>query len=396
MSKIKFISIGYLIVVFSLFLYSFTQVDLSLTLSRFSVWQVIQKFFQNIGYFNRPLSTLFYILIITFLYGFYFLFLFLAHKKRITKKQIWIIILISSIILTFSYNAFSYDLFNYIFDAKIITYYHQSPYNHAALNYPNDPMLSFMQWTHRYSPYGPSWFVLTVPLSFLGFQLFLPTFFLFKILAAISFIGTVFYIGKITKKIFAGNEVFSMVFFGLNPLIIIESLVSAHNDIVMILFLLTSFYMLLDKKYFRSSLLFIFSVGVKFASILLTPVFLIILILQKKNKKIPWDQILFLSLFLMGFAVIVASFRTNFQPWYLLYFLSFAAICGKNYLVLIFSTLMSFFALLQYIPFLYLGNWNNPVPTILFWLTVIPVVLSFFFTIIFFLRLRKSDKIKTV
>ena len=169
-SNFKFLSLGYILTVIGLFLYSFTQVDLGLTLSRWSVEQVIEKFFQHIGYFNRPLSTSLYILILIFLFSFYLLFILLAQRKKITRRQVWFLLIGIAVILTFSYNAFSYDLFNYIFDAKIITYYHQNPYLHRALDYPGDPMLSFMHWTQRTYPYGPFWLVLTVPLSFLGFN----------------------------------------------------------------------------------------------------------------------------------------------------------------------------------------------------------------------------------
>ena len=90
---------------------------------------------------------------------YYFYFLYAVYKKKINKKIIRNLIVITSIGLGFSYVAFSYDLFNYIFDAKIITFYHQNPYFHKALDYPGDPMLSFMRWTHRVYPYGPIWLV---------------------------------------------------------------------------------------------------------------------------------------------------------------------------------------------------------------------------------------------
>ena len=233
MSNVKLLGSGYLILVIGLFLYSFTQVDLSLTLSQWSVWQIIQKFFQHIGYFQRPLSTVLYIILIFLLYLFYFAFLYLAKVGKIRGiREIWTLIIVTTIILTFSYNAFSYDLFNYIFDAKIVTYYHQNPYVHKALDFPNDPMLSFMHWTHRTYPYGPSWLILTVPLSFLV-NFFLPTFFMFKTLISLSFLGTAFFVSKILNKIYPQNEVFGLVFFALNPLVIVESLVSSHNDVVM-------------------------------------------------------------------------------------------------------------------------------------------------------------------
>ena len=142
------------------FLYSFTQIDLSLTLSKASVWQDIQKSFQHIGYFQRPLSTLIFLILTLFLFLIYSLYLKFSLANKLTRKKVWYLIIFISIVLSFSYNAFSYDIFNNIFDAKILTYYHQNPFIHKALDFPNDPMLSFMHWTHRTYPYGPMAYLL--------------------------------------------------------------------------------------------------------------------------------------------------------------------------------------------------------------------------------------------
>lgn len=379
--KLKFLQLGYLISAVCLFLYSFTQVDLSLTLSQWSVWQVIQKYFQHIGYFQRPLSSLLFIGIILALFVFYLLILSSVYRKKISKKTIWFLIIATTIILTFSYNAFSYDLFNYIFDAKIITFYHQNPYLHKALDYASDPMLSFMHWTHRLYPYGPTWLVLTVPLSFIGMQFFLPTFFLLKILISISFLGTVFFISKILQKFSLKDELFGITFFALNPLIIMESLVSAHNDIVMIFLMVWALYLLMSMKYIRSIILFILSIGVKFATAFVLPIYILIIFLQKRKKAVDWQALFTATTAVMIVPVILASYRTNFQPWYLLNILPFAALVSRNYYVFIPSVVLSLFTTFEYLPFLYLGNWDNPVPSILFWITTIAIVLSLFFTI---------------
>src|SRR5690348_1001399 len=111
MSLKKFIPYSFIIAVLALFLYSFTQVDLSLTLSRASFFQTIEKNFQQIGYFNRPLSTTFYLIVIGVLSLYFIYFLHLALKKKIKINTVWKIIGITGVILTFSYVAFSYDLF---------------------------------------------------------------------------------------------------------------------------------------------------------------------------------------------------------------------------------------------------------------------------------------------
>ena len=375
MSKIKLLGTFYILTTVFLFLYSFTQVDLNLTLSQFSLWQIAQKFFQQIGYFNRSLSTSFYIIIVSLLFGFYFFFLSLASKNKISKKRVWLLTIISAIILSFSYNAFSYDVFNYMFDAKIITHYGQNPYLHKALDFSKDPMLNFMRWTHRTYPYGPIWLILTVPLSFIGFNFFLPTFFLFKFLSSLSFLGIAYFTSKILKKISPKNELFGLALFVFNPLIIIEGLVSSHNDLPMIFFAVLSLYLLIEKKYFVSLLSLFFSIGIKFATVLLLPIFLYSLLKRKENQ-IDWAKVLNYIVPLMTISLVLVIMRTNFQPWYLLYIVAFAPFLKDRYYALIVSTVFPFFALLEYVPFLYKGDWNQPVPNILFLLTALGSFLS--------------------
>ena len=379
--KLKLLEIGYLLGIISLFLYSFTQVDLSLTLSRASWVQEFEKSFQYIGYFNRPLSAYLFVGIVLFLYCFYCLIL--THIKLFSKKQLWILIFLSAIVLGFAYNAFSYDLFNYIFDAKIVTYYHQNPYEHKALDYASEPMLSFMRWTHRTYPYGPIWLGITVPLSFIGFQYFLPTFFLFKTLMICCFLGTVWCISKILRIVSPHYEILGMAFFALNPFVLIESVVSAHIDIVMIFFIMLGMYLLTQKKYMLAFVVLVFSYGIKFASssfmgaihigvILSFAVGLIIF--AKIKKKVSWDMWFILAGTVMVMTIILASIRTNFQPWYFLSLLPFAALVSKKLYVTISVTIMSFFVLLEYVPYLYLGNWDPPIPTILMCITIAGIV----------------------
>lgn len=378
----KLLSFGFLATVGALFFYTFTQIDLNLTLSQVSIWQHIQKAFQQIGYFDRPLSTYLYVAIVVALTVFYVLFIKEALRNKLDKKHVFTLVFITTVILSFSYNAFSYDLFNYIFDAKIVTEYNQNPYEHKALDYPSDPMVNFMRWTHRYYPYGPTWLLLTVPLSFIGFQYFLATFFLFKFLMAACFFGSVYFVGKIVKSTTPSYEILSMVLFGLNPLILVESLVSAHNDIVMMFLFLASVHFLLSKQYIRSYIILILSVGVKFATVFLFPIFLGLHYFLVKKKQIDFKKFVFLSALLMITAILVASNRTQYQPWYLLYIIPIFALYPASKLFIVSSVILSFFSLLQYVPFLFTGNWDPPIPTILLWLNILGIVCAFLVAVI--------------
>lgn len=373
-SSIRYFIIGYFVVILSLFLYSFTQVDLGLTLTRASWWQVLQKAFQSIGYFDRPLSTSFYIVILFSLVAFYAVFLRLAKQKRVSRQEVWFVLITLSAILTFSYTAFSYDVFNYIFDAKIVTYYNQNPYIHKALDFPHDPMLSFMHWIQRTYPYGPVWLAITVPISFVGLQFFLPTYFLFKMLSAVCFLGSVFFLSKIVRKIHPEKEVLSMIFFSMNPLVIIESLISSHNDIVMMFFSLVAFYFLTEKKYVAAILLLLASIGVKFATVFLLPIFLYQAFFSAK-RTISWKKLFTISSLIMVIPIILSSYRTEMQPWYFLWMLPLLALIADTR-VIVPSALFSFGLLTEYILFLYTGNWNPPIPTIKYSLIVGSLILS--------------------
>lgn len=378
----------YCIGVLLLFFYSFTQIDLSLTITKVAFLQPIQQAFQYIGYFNRPLSSVLYLGILVILFGGFILLLRDAFRGKIAGRTVWFLIFFTTILLIFSYNSFSYDLFNYIFDAKIITNYHENPYLKKALDYPGDPMLSFMRWTHRVYPYGPTWLVFTVPLSLIGFQFFVVTFFLFKIAIAACFLGTAYFLQKIAGKLHSESAVQTLVFFALNPLVIIESLVSGHNDIVMLFFAILSLWYLIELKYIRSSIAFLFSVGIKFVTGSLLPVYLYIVYKIKKGQTPDWEKVIICMTAIMIIAMLLAAYRTNFQPWYFLYALPFIALAVRKKYFVFPAVIFSFCSLLQYLPYLFLGNYDPPVPAILFNMFLISGIVSVIVGLV--LRLKTS------
>lgn len=335
---------------------------MGLTFTRASVFLTVLKSFQYVGYFNRPLSASLYSGIVVLLSVLYLFTLWCAVKKKISVKSVWIIIVISSVVLGFAYNAFSYDFFNYIFDARILTHYHQNPYTQKALDYPSDPMLGFMHWTHRTFPYGPVWLGITVPLSFLGAGVFIVTFYLFKMLIIASYLLSVLLIKKIAKKTKIVDPIFAMIFFALSPFVLIEALVSGHIDMVMMAAALTGVYFLYSGKKYVSWVFLLLSIGIKFATFLLLPLFLWFPFSKRKNKDFIF---FFLSTVLMVFGVYLQSARTTFQPWYFLLAMPFAAFLSKKYYVGIPVTVFSILVLFQYVPFLYSGNFDSPIPMIM-------------------------------
>lgn len=375
---------GYIFSSLLLFLYSYTQVDLNLTLSRINIWQSIQKTFQYLGYFQRPTSTAIYIGILVLFFGLYGVLLRSVRQGLVTTKQLWKLILVVGAILLLSYPAFSYDLFNYMFDAKTILVYHKSPYLVMPRDFaPVDPWLNFMRWVHLPSAYAPLWIALTLPSYFLGFGYFLLILWNLKAMILGFYLLCVWGIGRILAQVDPKRQTLGMAIFALNPLVVIESLVSSHNDIVMMAMAMLAIYLLLEKKKITAWLVLSLSVAVKLMTIFLAPVFLVMY-----RRNLNW-RLASLALMLLGFTLVL--FRREVLPWYWVWIMPFVALLPNWNNLILPAGGVSLGLLLRYAPFLYLGNWDSPVPVIKDALTIVPIALAVF-TVFLVSRRKTGDK----
>lgn len=304
---------------FSLMLFSFTQVDLNLTLINWTPYLNLQKAFTALGYFNRPLNSLIYLGCMLLLVLNYALIVSLSAKNKLSQRQLYLLIGITSSVLFFSYTAFSHDLFNYMFDAKIVTTYHLNPYDHKALDFQQDPWIRFMRWTHRKYPYGPTWLLITLVPSFLGFGKLITTLILFKALFVGCYIAIIIFIRKILSLL--GHEkkiITAIALFAFSPLILVEGIVSPHLDLVMGAISLVAFYYYLSYRQKSSQKInflygwikLLISIGVKFASVVYLPLFCI----PARHQTIKKTMITFVGLSLL--AALLQLTQGHLETWY--------------------------------------------------------------------------------
>lgn len=366
----KLIIITWLVAVLLLFIYSYTQIDLNLTLFQNKIYQFVQNKLINIGYFNRPLSSTIFVSLVIIFSAIYLYLL----KAGVDKKTLKILMAIS-LVLIFAYPAFSHDIFNYIFDARILVYYQDNPYHSHAWDYPGDAWVRFMHWVHRPFPYGPSWLIGSSFFYLLGLGKFSLTLFSFKSLSYLSYFGSGFFIWKINNIINKKIAQKSLIYFLFNPVIIFELLISGHNDGFMMMFVLLSIYLLLINKRLPAIAAFLLSVGVKFTSAIYAPVLLLMQNIRTRKK--AWELLINILIILSLVAVYIIIKRRELQPWYLIWPLSMAALIPNSIL----SKFLSFFsigAVLTYLPFLYYGDWNPPVPLLKLKILYASVAIAFF------------------
>jgi hypothetical protein len=355
--------------VFLLVVYSFTQVDLGLTLTTASFWQSIQQAFQYVGYFQRPLSTTFFLGVIILLTISYLFILRKALRNNLSEKMMWRMCILTGVLAGAAYSAFSYDIFNYIFDARIITDYGQNPYLKRALDFPMDPMLSFMHWTHRTYPYGPLWLVVTVPFTAILSGWFLGMFYAMKLIAIGSYILLAWGLYRLMRQLDRRHAVFAVCMVMFSPLVVIELLVSGHNDALMLALAVGGISLLTEGKRIAGILLVLASTLVKQATVFLLPVTLLYGLMQW-NGQLRWKGIgshmsaerIFgiLCCVAMSTAVLLVSMRADFQPWYLVWVLVFVPLAVESRVIACAIIVgLSGFGLLRYVPYLYHGDWTS-------------------------------------
>lgn len=356
-----------------LVVYSYSQIDLNLTLSSNYLYQTFQKQLIYLGYYNRPFSTLIYLLLLLMLYAFYFYILVSAIRHKLIFKQAIQLIIVSAVIVFFSYPAFSHDIFNYMFDARIVTKYHLNPYLYSAMDFPNDLWIRFMHWTHRVYPYGPVWLLITLPFSFFGFGKFVFTLCLFKLMFVFFHLGNTFLISRILKKVNPNRELLGIAIYGLNPLILIESLVSPHSEVVMLFFLLVAINtMVSQKNHFLKIIFFLFSVGIKFTTFILAPFFIFS---DRISKKWRINTIFRMLIIFLTLPLIFQISIREAYPWYFIPFIGLSALIpeSKNINVLIIS--ISIGALLRYVPYLFTGAYGSLASWIQLVLFMLPILI---------------------
>lgn len=388
-----------------LLIFSYCYVDLNLTLTQNPFVLKAVSILQYLGYYQRPLATFIFISIYLIWFCVFLVNLKLFMVEKLSLKYLKWSVVALFLIFVFSYPFLSTDLYNYLFDAKIIAHYHSSPYVTKPLDYPNDEWLRFMRWTHRYSPYGPAWLAMSLFPFATGLGKFLLTFLSFKIFIAIFHLINALLIYKILTLVKPERRLLGTAFYGLNPLFLTEGIINAHNDVVLATSLLLTIYFLFKKKFMVSSLPFFWGVFIKYIPVLVFP--WVILYLKGKNfglKLFEGNHQYFVYGCIFTFALFTFFYSTfginvpfvnsgstqvQFQAWYLFWTLPLIALVPVRPLLAI-AVALGLGSLLRYLPFLYYGEWSHwgTIPFMKF-VTFTPTIIVIAVFSIFWLKLFK-------
>ncbi len=251
------------------------------------------------------INALIYLALFFTLFFLYFAILKNINKVFQNKKKMFIFIAIVGILFSIIIPTTSLDVYSYIGNGWVDSYYNENPYYTSVQDVTNehgwDEMLGKVARCWREEPvvYGPVWSLLCRFFTSFSFGKITLALFIFKIASFLIFMGCNILIYKITKK------KFFVALFGLNPFILFEFLSNVHNDIFLVFFILLAIYFIKNKQNTTLSVASIaIATGIKYLSVLLLP-FLICYALR--NEKLSY-KIKKTIIYAIEFAILLAVF----------------------------------------------------------------------------------------
>ncbi len=269
-------------------------------------------------------------------------------------------------ILVLGHNALSHDIFNYLFNAKMVLEYGSNPHVQTALDFAQDPWTRFMHNTHTPAPYGWGWTLLSLVPYSLGLGKFALAYLVMKLWMVLGLIATVLSLAWLEKKVWGTTNRFWL--FAWNPLVLLEVALNGHNDVWMMWPALVALALLLPIITVRwSSILSLFVAGgllgasiyQKFVTVVLLPLVPLFLPLNVIWQRWPfldnlvafgrryWPDLAALALL----APLLTARSQQFHPWYLVWALCFLPLVRSS-LVRAILLGLSVSSLLRYLPWL--------------------------------------------
>jgi hypothetical protein len=157
----------------------------------------------------------------------------LLAARTLPRRAIVATIVASYAILLLGPPLISQDVFGYLGFARLGALHGLDPYTHVTAEAPTDPVLPFLGWPFKHSPYGPLFTLAsyaTAPLGLAG------GLWSFKAIAVASSLAAVALTGRAARGAGRSSR-WAISFVGLNPVLLELAIGGAHNDTLILMLL---------------------------------------------------------------------------------------------------------------------------------------------------------------
>jgi hypothetical protein len=175
------------------------------------------------------------------------------------------------------------DVYSYAAYGRMFTIYHIDPAV-ETFNLPTDDPYTKL-WGEHLPPssYGPLWTLTSAGVALLAAKKVGLTVLLYRGVAVFAALGAAALIANCLRRFAPARVAQGMLFFLWNPLVVLETATSGHNDVVMVALFLVGISLHLNGRRFLAVLFFSLSVLIKFATAPLVPIYLVMVLRQLPN-----------------------------------------------------------------------------------------------------------------
>ena len=180
-------------------------------------------------------------------------FLFVLREAWLGAMSVWTVVIaavVAHVVVLTLPLLLSRDVYSYIAYGSIAGIHHANPYVRTPADFPRDAvaMLVGPKWFAVPAVYGPLFtgFASLVVRTFHGLAAQVAV---FRLAAAAASLGTVAVIATTVRSTWPHRAAFAVAVFGLNPVVLFQSVASGHNDLVVALCVAGAFALVTKRRY---------------------------------------------------------------------------------------------------------------------------------------------------
>jgi hypothetical protein len=159
-----------------------------------------------------------------------------AWHGRVSVRAVVILAVVAHVAVLTLPLLVSRDAYSYAAYGRIAALHHANPYVQTPADFPADPVARFVgpKWASTPAVYGP--FFTTIAAVFArAFGSLSALIAAFRALAVLASLGTIAAILVLARRIAPERVAFAVAIFGLNPVVLFQSVASGHNDVLVAL-----------------------------------------------------------------------------------------------------------------------------------------------------------------
>jgi hypothetical protein len=196
-----------------------------------------------------------------------------------TTRRLWLIVIGGTLALSMIFVLLdpfeAADIFDNIIRGRMQANYGANPFYQVPADFSRDPLYKYAYWKEVTSAYGPLWEIAAAAGAALAGDTVLGNILVFKGLSVAAYLLSALVIVWGLQSSSRQRTLYGVVLYAWNPLVLYAVAGNAHNDSLMVLFVVLGFVLLARRRYVLAGLAEVAGALVKFIPALLLPLVVI-------------------------------------------------------------------------------------------------------------------------